>query len=851
MHSLLGVLGRAARIGQALAAVSLCALNLSAQSQAQAQNAIPAPLPRIVADIDSTQLAPIASSRSPKARPELESGRASATTRLQSMNLVFSRSAQQEADLQQLIAAQQNPMSPQYHQWLMPDEFGARFGIADADLARVTLWLQQQGFTVEGISRSKNRIAFSGTMGQVEAAFATQFHYYKINDETHFAPSTDLSVPAAIAPIVQAVTNISSFKPRSHTVRRPVPNFTSSQTGNHFLTPKDIYTIYDITPAYNAGLNGGGQSIAVVGQSAIVLTDIENFQRAAGLTKKDPILILVPNSGTSTTRSGDESESDLDLEYAGAIAPGATIDFVYVGNSSNFSVWDAIAYAINNRTAPIISTSYGDCETLFSASEYGSLNGLLAQAAAQGQTVIAPAGDNGSTDCSGDSSLTAAQQQALAVDFPASSQYATAMGGSEFPAANVSTTASQYWTPANGSDVIGSAISYIPEQVWNDDSVANGLSSAGGGVSALTARPSWQTGVAGISAGSFRLVPDISLTASPNNAGFLYCSSDASTKINGSCANGFRDNNNTNLTVAGGTSFDVPMFAGMVAIINQKTGSSGQGVVNSTLYTLAANSATYAKAFHDITVGGNQCLASTTICAGAATTQYVAGTGYDQASGLGSLDFFELLSAWPAQASSAAKNFILSATNVTVSAGSTGASTVTVTPQNGYTGTISWVVTASPSIANACFTIPNTTVSGSSAVTSSLTVSTTAAACATVAVKSASVKPQPSVAGDNPSTQRIASSDHMTLMQGGCSLAALLFVGLLGLRSRMRPLYALLLLAAIGGALAGCASSGSSSSPSSSSSSVAAKGSYTLTITGTDTTSSSITASSTITLVIN
>jgi subtilase family serine protease len=103
----------------------------------------------------------------------------------------------------------------------------------------------------------------------------------------------------------------------------------------------------------------------------------------------------------------------------------------------NFSVFDSISHAVDHQTAPVISDSYGLCETALSASEYSSLNGILAQAATQGQSVIAPSGDDGSTDCYGTSGLSTAQQQALAVDFPASSQYVTGMGGTEFPAADV------------------------------------------------------------------------------------------------------------------------------------------------------------------------------------------------------------------------------------------------------------------------------------------------------------------------------------------------------------------------------------------------------------------------------
>jgi subtilase family serine protease len=342
--------------------------------------------------------------------------------------------------------------------------------------------------------------------------------------------------------------------------------------------------------------------------------------------------------------SGDEAESDLDLEYSGGIARGATILFVYVGNNSNYSVWDSINYAVDNQIAPIISTSYGDCETDLGSANYSTLNAVLEQAAAQGQSVVAAAGDNGSTDCYGYTNLTTSQQEALAVDFPASSQYVTGMGGTEFPAADVSSSNTTYWESASGSDVISSALSYIPEQVWNDDSSSNGLSSGGGGVSALTSRPRWQIGATGIPSGSYRLVPDVSLDASPNNAGYLFCSSDSSaTGISGSCSNGFRDSDDQYLTVAGGT----------------------------TLYKLASESSTYVSAFHDITSGSNQCTAGSSYCSTSGESDYPATAGYDEASGLGSVDFYNLLLAWPTTTSSAldASTVSFSATTTMPAAG--------------------------------------------------------------------------------------------------------------------------------------------------------------------------------------
>ena len=642
---------------------------------------------RITSNINETQRATLAGTRSPRARPENDTGRVPAGMALEGITVVLKRTPEQESALQTLIAAQQDPASPLYHQWLTPEEFGARFGAAPSEISAVEAWLQQHGFAVERVSRSQDRIIFSGSVGQVESTLATELHYYTENGETHFAPALDLSIPAALEPVIESVTNLSTFrlKPRVRNAgprAATEPEFTSGQTGSHFLTPGDVATIYDITPAYGGGYNGSGQTIAVVGQSAIVLSDVEHFQTAAGFTVKDPTLDLVPSSGTSTVVAGDESESDLDLEYTSTIASGATIRFVYTGNNSTNGVLDALKYAVDQKLAPVISMSYGTCETGLGSSNYQSLNGILAQAATQGQSVIVSAGDNGSPDCYGETGLSTAQQQAPAVDFPASSQYVTAMGGTEFPSADVASSNSTYWKPTTGNDMVNSALSYIPEQAWNDDAVVGGtvnLSSGGGGVSTFTSRPSWQTGVPGIPSGSFRLVPDVSLDSSPANAPYLFCSSDTSLGISGSCTNGFRDSTNKFLTAAGGTSFAAPIFAAMAAILNDRLGSSGQGVLSPVLYTLAGNSTTYGSAFHDTTIGGNQCDLGTTYCSAAGAADYAAGRGYDEATGLGSVDFYKLMSAWPgvANAPVSSKTTLALATNTPLT-GATDAVTITV-----------------------------------------------------------------------------------------------------------------------------------------------------------------------------
>jgi len=715
-----------------LLTVFCTALALCASIPATAQDTSAKPQPRITSPIDASSRATLAGSRPPRAAAADDLGAVPGSLQLHGISLLFSRSPAQQAALDALVAAQQNPASSLYHQWITPDQYAAQFGVADSDLAAAKSWLEQQGFSIDSISRSRNRILFSGTAAQVASAFGAPLHYYLTPAtplqpaQKHFAPSADLTLPSALASSVLAIGNLSDFHLLPHILRsapQPAqPRFTSSQTGAHYLTPGDLATIYDITPAYSSGYTGSNQSIAVIGQSAVNLSDIANFQAAVNIPGKTPIVVLVPGSGTSEVYAdGDEAESDLDLEYSSTIARGAQVYFVYTGNSNNFGAFNSIEYAVDEKIAPIISSSYGDCEPNLGQSSYTELNTFLEQAASQGQTVVSAAGDSGSTDCYGEYK-TVAQNEQLAVDFPASSQYVTGVGGTEFPSADIGAGNNTYFDAQSSTDIVSSAKSYIPEMVWNDDVAATAdscnakvpvadcdpVASGGGGVSIFTAQPSWQTGtIAGVAVpnNGKRMVPDIAMTASPFNAPLAFCTSDSTFWESGqkaSCTNGLRDSSSGDLTVGGGTSFEAPTFSALVAIINQAKNSTGQGVLNSTLYSLAATSA-YATAFHDITSGGNQCLSGTSYCASPGTTDYPATTGYDEASGLGSIDFFNLLNAWPNSTGSSllASSITLTAATITPASGAADTITITVAPVTSTTlvpsGSISLAVDGGPS----------------------------------------------------------------------------------------------------------------------------------------------------------
>jgi subtilase family serine protease len=511
-----------------------------------------------------------------------------------------------------------------------------------------------------------------------------------------------------MAGVVESVRNLDDFRPHTHLVRKngqPKPKFTwdSPQGEELFFAPGDIQTVYDVNNV-KSSYTGTGQTITIVGQSQVSTADLDAFWSAAGVTRQDPTMFLVPGSGNqAVVADGDEAESDLDLEWSGAIANGASLDFVYTGNNSNYGAFDSIEYAIDQKIGTIISSSYGDCETDLGGQ---TLESSLEQATAQGQTVMSAAGDDGSTDCFEDTNLTAAQQEALAVDYPASSPNVTGVGGTEISQASATyeTAPSAYWDAGTSTQpvVTTSALQYIPEQAWNEDTIclqyattaSQVLCAGGGGASALFTKPSWQAGVPGIPQDSKRDVPDLALAAAIYNPGYIFCTSDQSFWDTGdgqasSCTSGFFDSTNSFLTGGGGTSFATPIFAGMLALINQKQGyTTGQGLINPTLYTLASNSTTYASAFHDITSGSNAC-DSTGYCSSAGESGFSAGTGYDQATGLGSVDLFNLAAAWPMNTSSTAA---LIGTTTTVSASSTTPTintsdtfTITVAPVTGST----------------------------------------------------------------------------------------------------------------------------------------------------------------------
>ena len=451
---------------------------------------------RISAAIDNTRLVALRGNVHPMTRIANDRGAAPASLSLDHMLLVLQPSADQEVALQSLLAQQQTPSSPNYHKWLTPEQYGQQFGASAQDIQKISSWLQSQGFQVNQVARGGNLIDFSGNAGELQQAFHSAIHRYVLsNGEEHWANATDPQIPAALAPVVGGIASLNNF-PRqrmSHnlgTFRRdkngkvtPVKQVTygggCNQDGNCYAVgPGDFDKIYNVP----SSANGAGQTIAIVSDSDINASDVSAFRSLFGQpaltagqfnqveTGTDPGVITCANNG-------DECEAVLDVEWAGAVATGATIDLVVSQSTSTTFGGDTSAqYIVNCQTtgtgcptavnAGILSYSYGACELALGTAGNAFYQTLWGQAASEGITVSVSTGDNGSAGCENpnpvDTSTAQPATTGLEVNGVASTPFNVAVGGTDF---NDVFNPQTYWNvlPLNTS-----VLKYIPEIAYND-----------------------------------------------------------------------------------------------------------------------------------------------------------------------------------------------------------------------------------------------------------------------------------------------------------------------------------------------------------------------------------------------
>lgn len=690
-----------------IACLTLCASFAQAQSPAAAAAG---PRTRVTQAVDDHQLVTLRGNVHPHARPQNDQGPVDDSQPATRALILLQRSAEQEAALRQLLDDQQNNSSANFHNWLTPQQFAAQFGPADSDVQAVTQWLTAHGFKNINVGAGKTAIEFSGTVGQMREAFHTDIHKFLIHGKIRNANVSDPQIPAALSPVVAGVVGLSNLRPNAHVRRlgtfrktkdsgqvRPLFTFTGGTCGSgqtcYAVGPGDFATIYSVPAKVNGQNAGQLQTIVVVGDSNIYLSDVNSYRSMFGLPVNPPTVIVNgPDPGPSGP-DGDEIEADLDTQIAGGVAPYATVMLVVTEQPDSgvgaAGVDLSVLYTINNNLAPVVSKSFGLCEAEEGTSGNALEAALWEQASAQGISGMVSAGDEGSAACDPTNDFPDVAVNGLAVSGDASTPFNVAVGGTDF---NQIGNETQYWNTTNTAGT--SAKGYIPETTWNSSCAYTGSTTActasiintdtendpgidvaagSGGRSIIYPKPSWQTGT-GVPADDVRDLPDLSLFASngANGSFYVLCEADANS-LNGSSSTSCDFNSPyEDFQGVGGTSASSPAFAAIMSLIVQKTGQR-QGNPNYVLYNLAASSSCSTAnpvnncIFYDIPAQSDSnnsvaCAGGSPNCSnqstsanqygiittknGGSTPAFNTTAGYDLATGLGSVNVSNLVNAW-------------------------------------------------------------------------------------------------------------------------------------------------------------------------------------------------------------
>jgi pro-kumamolisin-like protein/Big-like domain-containing protein len=725
-------------LGVALALIILMACSTNLPAQTAATVAPQTNVARVTQAVNESNRVTLKGNTHPLANGKNETGIAPDSLPMERMLMVLKRSPDQQAALKTFVEGQQSKTSPNFHQWLTPEQFGQQYGVSDSDIQTVTAWLQTHGFTVNRVAAGKMLIEFSGTAGQVHEAFQTQIHKYTVKGQDHWANASDPTIPAALMPVIAGVNTLNNFGKKALIQNRgvfsrsgssaeikPLLTLSGCTTINGASTPclgvgpADFAAIYNVPSTIASAAAGAGQTIAIVGDSEIctglplpvgcTTDDVQNFRKIFNLPAMTPQIIL---DGPDPGLNGDEIEGDLDVEYSGAVAPNAQILFVIAHGTETSSGIDLAAERIiDYNLAPVMSESFGECETNLGSSGNQFFLDLWEQAAAQGITVIISTGDNGSAACDSADMFPNIAEKGLNVNGIASTPYNVAAGGTDFDF-TAAGYPNAFWNSTSNSANGLSAKGYIPETTWNDTCAQSGITGcngftvvppfspllqvvggSGGQSSCVTdgcanayAKPSWQSG-SSVPNDMVRDVPDISLFASSgllSNSFYVLCASD----IGGTCTPGSGPGippGGFAFVGVGGTSAVAPTFAGIMALVNQNMLAGGhagrQGDANFVLYPLSAaqtesscNSSSIPGpncVFNDVVKGNNSvpcdvasvgnCVSPNnggigvlesftcilTTCTVTGQPGFAAGTGYDLATGLGSINVTNLLNGWP------------------------------------------------------------------------------------------------------------------------------------------------------------------------------------------------------------
>jgi subtilase family serine protease len=678
------------------AAGALLALSIS---QAAAASQITSP-------VDENDLVSLESNLAPEASPENDRGRVADGMKMDDMLLLLRRTPSQEAELNSLLHSQLDRNSPAYHKWLSPKEFGRHFGLASSDADAIASWLTTHGFKVNPMPAGGHVISFSGTAGEVRAAFHTEIHALA---DGHYANMSVPQIPAALAPAVAAVVKLNNYMPHTNIIRRTDFTYTSGTKTYHAIVPEDLATIYNLNPVFASGNTGQGQTVVVIEDSNVEhVTDWTTFRSKFGLSgyTQGSFTQVHPSGSVSCTNpgvAGAEDEANLDAQWASAAAPSAAIVLASCRDTTQFGGFLALQNLINGASVPpIVSISYGTGEEGDGQAENQYISDLYQQASAEGVSVFVSSGDEGAAE---NDHRGANPTHGVSISGWMSTPYNVSVGGTDFADTYLGTS-KKYWNKKNTANY-GSAKSYMPEFPW-DDSCANvplstfkgfsapygsdgycnnggphsSVAGSGGPSSCATGqgtggvvngtcagwpKPEWQA-LVGVPKDGVRDTPDVSLMAANGLWGhyYVFCDTDGAT-----CGS-----DPSTWPGAGGTSFASPIWAGFMALVVNKAGGP-QGLPNPVLYSLANDEygrkgstacdsdanhgAASSCVFYDVTLGDMDVNCSGTVdcyvpsgTSGVLSTSkrkyrpaFATGTGYDFGTGIGTVNVENLVNAWP------------------------------------------------------------------------------------------------------------------------------------------------------------------------------------------------------------
>lgn len=560
------------------------------------------------------------------------------------LSLGVSLRPRDQAALADFVRAVSTPGSAEYHRYLSKGEFAARFGPAESTITATEEALRTAGLTVGAVTPDGLTIPVSTTIGRARAAFGINFTGYRLADgKAAYANTSAPLLPATVATHVSGIVGLdnlatatSNLVESGHSVPAPTtvqfgriapngvvprdaaPQVCASLTaklsaggftdGNQYYSPAALSDIYDFTGDLAAGDNGSGVSVGVFELEGIDLIGVDDFMSCLGIST--PVSVEKVDGGATAKvdgRTGVGAETALDVETLAGMAPGVSI-VDYEGpdasGATDANLLDVYQKMVTDDTVKVISSSWSYCELDSDSSLVTSESVVFAEAAAQGQTVVAASGDSGSTGCYGNGT---GHDATLGVDDPPSQPDVLSVGG----------------TGMRG-------LTHPAVTAWNN-SAPNGVGGAtGGGVSAIwpLAGGGYQSGFTGTgytnackaaSGAACRQVPDVAALADADSGYLteLY----ASTGPQGA---------GEYVGISGGTSGAAPVWAAVMALADasRACGSEGPvGLANPALYAAAKGAAAITT---DVTAGNNVLAYS-----GYAGTDYPAGTGYDLATGLG------------------------------------------------------------------------------------------------------------------------------------------------------------------------------------------------------------------------